>query len=182
MANKKKSAVETAQSIAATETVTVTAPTEERMVFKPKQFDMHQIVTVRNGFQGMLVYRSSKTGEHFKWDRFGDEQDMEISELRSARSSSKRFFEDNWFLFDDPAVIDYLGVGQFYKNALTVDNFDDLFELDASKIKERVSKLSAGQKKSVAYRAKQLIADGRIDSNKKITALEESLGVELIER
>ena len=182
MANKKNSAPAAAQETAAPETVTAPAPEEERKTFKPKQFDMHQIVTVRNGFQGMLIYRSSKTGEHFKWDRFGDEQDMEIAELRSARSSSKRYFEDNWFLFDDPEVIEYLGVGQFYKNALTVDNFDDLFKLDAEKIKERVAKLSAGQKKSVAYRAKQLIADGRIDSNKKITALEESLGVELVER
>lgn len=45
-----------------------------------------------------------------------------------------------------------------------------------------MAKLSNGQKKSVAYRAKQLIADGVIDSNRKISALEKSLGVELIER
>lgn len=45
-----------------------------------------------------------------------------------------------------------------------------------------MSKLSSGQKQSVAYRAKQLIADGTIDSNRAIAALEKALGVELIER
>ena len=43
-------------------------------------------------------------------------------------------------------------------------------------------KLSAGQKKSVAFRAKQLIKDGKIDSIKVINALEKSLSIELIER
>ena len=33
----------------------------------------------------------------------------------------------------------------------------------------------------MAYRAKQLIADGTIDSNKAIASLEKSLGIELVE-
>lgn len=155
---------------------------EKRESYKPKQFDLNQVVTVRNGFQGRLVYRSAKTGERFVWDGFGSEQDMEISELRSARNAHKRYFENNWFLFDDPEVVEYLGLRQFYKNALSVDNFDDIFRLSPDALKERLNKLSAGQKKSVAYRAKQLIAEDEIDSIKVINALEECLGVELIER
>ena len=49
-------------------------------------------------------------------------------------------------------------------------------------IKKTVSELSNGQKKSVSYRAKVLIAEGEIDSNKAIAALEDALGVELVER
>ena len=41
--------------------------------------------------------------------------------------------------------------------------------------------MSSGQKRSLAYRAKQLIADKTIDSLAVIHVLEESLGVELIE-
>ncbi len=101
---------------------------------------------------------------------------------RAPKSSSKKFFINNWFLFDDPEVVDYLGVSQYYKYALNAKNFDSLFDYSPDEIEERVAKLSNGQKKSVAYRAKQLIADGVIDSNRKISALEKSLGVELIER
>ena len=155
----------------------------EKAVKKPvvKAFDPHQIVTVRNGFQGKLVYKSGKTGEKFTWDEFGAEQDMEIGELKAAKSSNKKFFINNWFMFDDPEVVDYLGVGQYYKFALKIDEFDSLFEKTPAQIEATVSKLSAGQKKSVAYRAKQLIAEEGIDSHKVISVLEKSLGIELIE-
>lgn len=150
--------------------------------FVVKSFDPDQIVTVRNGFQGTLVYRSKKTGERFVWDEFGAEQDMEFSELKSARSSNKKYFINNWFMFDDPDVIENLGVAQYYKFAINVDDFDDLFEKSIPDMVDTINKLSAGQKKSVIYRTKVLIADGVIDSNKKIAALEECLGVELVER
>lgn len=140
------------------------------------------VVTVRNGFQGKLIYISRKTGEKFEWEEFGYEQDMELQELKSARNASKLYFENNWFLLDDPEVIEYLGVAQYYKYALSYDNFDSLFEMSSEEIKERISKLSRGQRSSVVYRAKQLISEGVIDSMKVISALEEALAVELIER
>lgn len=154
--------------------------TEQKAV--PKEIDPHQYITVRNGFQGRLVYISKRTGEKFVWDSFGDEQDIELIELKNAKNSSKKFFTNNWFVFEDGWVLDYLGVRQFYRNALSIDNFDSVFSQTPAEIKKTIGKLSAGQKRSLAYRAKQLIADGEIDSNKAISALEEALGVELIER
>lgn len=147
-----------------------------------KEIDIHQYVTVRNGFQGTLVYKSPKTGERFIWDGFGTEQEMELLELRNAKNSAKKFFINNWFMFDEDWIVDYLGLGQYYKHAVKIEDFDKVFTMSPSKIEETVCALSAGQKKSVAYRAKQLITEGEIDSNKAIAALEKSLGVELIER
>ena len=161
-----------------------TASTEEQIAEKPvpKTVDIHEFIVVRNGFNGKLVYVSRRTGEEYVWDNFGDEQEIELLELKNAKGSSKKFFVNNWFMFDDDWVIDYLGVRQFYKNALKLDEFDELFKLSPAQIEKRVAVLSNGQKRSVAYRAKQLIADGEIDSNKAIAALEKSLGMELIER
>lgn len=147
-----------------------------------RNLDPNMIVTVRNGFHGKLVYISKRTGERFVWDSFGDEQDMDLQELKNAKNSAKAFFENNWFLIDDPEIIEYLGVTQYYKYALNFDSFNDLFEMSPEDIKLTISRLSKGQKKSVAYRAKQLIADQVIDSIKTITALEESLSIELIDR
>lgn len=147
-----------------------------------KDIDVHQYVTVRNGFQGKLVYVSPKTGEHFVWDGFGTEQEMELLELRNAKNSAKKFFQNNWFMFDEDWIVDYLGLKHFYKHAVKIEDFDKIFEMSPAEIKNTVTALSDGQKKSVAYRAKMLIAEGEIDSNKAINALEEALGVELIER
>lgn len=148
----------------------------------PKDIDPEQYVTVRNGFQGRLVYVSKHTGERFVWDQFGAEQEMELRELKNAKNSYKKFFENNWFMFDEDWIVDYLGVQRFYRNAVRIEDFDEIFQKDAKTISEIISDMSDGQKKSVAYRARVLIANGAIDSNKAITALEESLGVELVER
>lgn len=147
----------------------------------PKDVDPSSFVVVRNGFQGMLVYRSSRTGELFKWDSFGAEQEMELRELRNARNSAKSFFINNWFMFDDDWVIDWLGVRQFYKNAISIDNFDKFFDLPPAKMRAAIEKLSDGQKRSIGYRATELIKEKKIDSLKTIALLEESLGISLVE-
>ena len=42
----------------------------------PKKVDLNQFITVKNGFQGRLVYVSTRTGERFVWDGFGAEQEI----------------------------------------------------------------------------------------------------------
>lgn len=157
-------------------------PTESEKKLSAKNVDMTQYVTVRNGFQGRLIYKSSRTGERFVWDEFGAEQEMELLELRNARNSAKKFFINNWFMFDEDWIVDFLGVKQYYKNAVSVADFDGIFSKPADEISKIINNMSNGQKRSAAYRARQLIAAGDIDSNKSITALEEALGTELVER
>lgn len=161
--------------------VTTQAQEEKKQYTVKKNLDPSMYVTVKNGFNGTLVYKSRKTGEQFIWQSFGDEQDMELAELKAAKNSYKSFFINNWFLFDDPEIVEWLGMGQYYKHALNSESFDKLFSKSPEEIEATISELSDGQKKSVIYRAKQLIASGEIDSLKVINALEKSLSVELIE-
>ncbi len=176
---RQQASAETA-SVNPENTVKTTAATKPVV----KEIDPTQYITVLNGYQGKLTYKSRKTGELFKWNEFGSEQEMELRELRNAKNTYKKYFEKNWFMFNDEFawVIDYLGVGQFYKNAISIDEFDNIFQKEPKDLKKTIEGLSDGQKKAVAFRAKTLIADGEIDSNKVIRTLEEVLGVELIER
>lgn len=181
MSNETKAKTRAKQAAVADENVV-----EEviRKPIVPKEVDLSQLVVVRNGYQGRLVYKSPRTQEKFVWPEFGSEQMIELLELRNAKNTWKKYFINNWFMFDEEYawVIDYLGMSQYYKNALKIDSFDELFKKTPSEIEKTVAKLSDGQKKSVSYRARQLIADGEIDSNRAIAALEKSLGIELIER
>lgn len=156
--------------------------TEKKQYKVIRNLDPNTIVTVVNGYQGRLVYKSKRTNERFEWDGFGDEQDMTLQELKNAKNASKSFFTNNWFLIDDPEILEYLGVTQYYKYALSFESFDSLFKKTPAEIKSSIALLSSGQKKTVAYRAKELIATGVIDSIKVINALEEVLAVELIDR
>lgn len=177
---KRRSPAEGTSTAAERPAAEVSETTKKPVV--PKEIDPNQIITVRNGFQGRLVYKSKRTGERWSWESFGAEQDMELSELKNARNSNKKYFINNWFMFDEDWVIDYLGMRQYYKNSLNIQDFDQLFKKPVGEIEDIISKLSEGQRKSVAYRAKQLIAEEEIDSNRVINTLEKCLGVELVER
>lgn len=156
---------------------------EPEKKFSPKDIDQSQYVPVLNGFHGRLVY-ITREGEKYVWEDYGDEQEMELRELRNAKAAHKVFFESNWFMFDDDYswVIDYLGVGGFYKHALSVDGFDDIFKKSPSELKKLIGEMSKGQALSVSYRARQLILSGEIDSLKTIDALEEALHTEFVDR
>ena len=179
---KAKKAMETVPAATEAAAETAAAPAEKPVYKVKKDLNPNMVVTVKNGFNGTLVYKSKRTGEVFVWDVFGSEQEMELQDLKAARNTYKAFFINNWFLFDDPEVIEWLGMTQYYKHALNSESFNDLFSGTPEEIKETVAKLSDGQKKSVAFRAKQLIQEGEIDSIKVINALEESLSIDLIER
>ena len=102
MANENAKTRGGQQAATPTELKQETSRAAETRPLVPKDIAPHTIITVRNGFQGRLVYRSKKTGERFVWDSFGAEQDMEIGELRNARNSNKKYIINNWFMFDKP--------------------------------------------------------------------------------
>lgn len=173
---------ETAAATTAPEAVPETTVEEVARPVVPKEIDPNQFITVRNGFHGQLIYKSARTGELFVWNEYGAIQEMELRELRNAKSAHKKMFENNWFMFDEDWVIDYLGVRQYYKNAIPIEGFDSIFTKSPTELEKLIGAMSDGQKKSVAYRARQLILDGEIDSRKTIAALEETLGIELVEQ
>lgn len=175
MANSNTKAKPQAKEESATEKAELKTP------ITAKEIDPNQYVVVRNGFQGKLIYKSARTGEKFVWDEFGSEQEIQLRELRNAKNTSKKFFESNWFIFDEDWIIDYLGVRQFYKNVIRIEDFDKVFSKTPAEIKKIIGGMNSAQKRSVAYRAVELIAAEEIDSRKTISALEEALGTKLIE-
>lgn len=149
----------------------------------PEHVDQNQYIPVINGYHGVLVYTDSRTGETYTWSEFGDIQEMELKELRNAKNTKKFFFENNYFLFDDEYswVIDYLRVNDLYKNTISVDGYSELFTKAPSDMVKIIKTMTDGQKESLARCAQDKIASGEIDSIKIVRALEDGLGVTLIE-
>lgn len=158
----------------------------ETLTFSPIPDDVspNDIVMVRNGFNGRLVYVSSKTGEKYSWDEYGDEVEMEIKELRTAKGSQKGFFEKNWFMFDEEYswVIPYLGLSKYYEHTIPIEKLEGIVDRTPAEIKRICAHMTSGQKDSFTYMVRRKMADGEIDSTKTIKALEEGLGVSLSER
>lgn len=183
MANTKRQTKKTAAATVAETTVEAQPST---IKVAKREFDPSQLVPVRNGFQGRLIYVSKRqNGVKTVWDEFGQEEYVELAELISARNTARAFFADNLWIIEDPEILDFLGVSQYYKNSLGLDEFDEVLTMgsdDTENVKAIIAKLSNGQKRTLAYRAKAKIKDGEIDSRKMIETLETALGVELIEK
>lgn len=144
--------------------------------------DPNQYVTVINGYQGRLIYKSRRTGERFDWGEFGADQEMQLRELKNAKSSSKGMFINNWFMFEEDWILDYLGVRNYYKNSVDINTFSNIFSLPHKELEKTIKSMPVGQRRSVSYVARQMIRDKKIDSLKTISILEKSLGVDLIEK
>lgn len=148
----------------------------------PKDIDEDQLVTVINGFQGRLLYKNQRTHERIVWPKYGARQEMTLRELRAARNTYRKYFSSNWFMFEEDWITEYLGVSRYYKNSIPVDHFDEIFELNSKELEKKISEMTKGQKQSVAYRARILIKDRKIDSMSVIDVLEKALGVELVDK
>lgn len=154
-----------------------TLKTEKRVKVEP---DPHELIPVKNGFHGRLTYKSRRDGTEVVWAEYGDEEFLEYQELKSARSSQKKFYTENWWIIDYE-YLEVLGVLKFYENAINEESIDSLKNKSPDKIKEIVSKMSNGQKKSLSYKVIEMIKTGELDSVKTINALKESLNLNQIE-
>lgn len=169
----------------ATKTATTAATkavVQEASVSTAVEITNDTMVECRSGVAGNLIYKSLlNPGYTVEWNSLGEVQEMEYRELVSMRGNQRKFFEENWILIDDPAVIKKLGVERYYKNSLTTDDFEEVFAMPAEKIKEIVPTLPGGTKDAIASEAKKKIESGELDSRSAIKALEDSLSVELEE-
>ena len=107
---------------------TTTAKTSvEQPVVSTAEITNETMVECRSGVSGNLIYKSSlNPGYVVEWSGLGEIQEMEYRELVSMRGNQRRFFEENWILIDDPTVIKKLGVGRYYQNSLSTDDFEDV--------------------------------------------------------
>lgn len=151
---------------------------------KTIRIPLDTMIPVTCNTKGSLIYVSKKiAGYTIKWDGFGSTEYMELSELASMRNSDRRFFEDNWIICEDTEdytalqIYDFLKVTKYYNNIFTPETIDEIFEKTPSDIIKCISGLSKGMKETIAVRAKEKIDAKELDSNNKIKALEDVLGM-----
>lgn len=164
--------------VSTVEAVATTKSTKETK--KEREFKPDDKILVKNNVMGPLCYESSRRdGFSIYWDHFGDGELIPFSELQTMRNTQRRFFEEQWVYIEDADVIRALGVERWYKNMLTSDNFDTLFKMSPDEIISRVEIMSQSMKENVRHRALQLINQGKLDSMKRIRALNQSLDCDL---
>ena len=186
---KKQTTVVKKDVVVVTEIVEKVTPIPKVKTKQKIRIPADTLVSCRSGVRGELKYISRRmNGMQYIWNDFGDENSIEYEELSSLRNTDMRFFKDNWIVFEDSdeytaqEIYESLKVDQYYKNMISIDNFDSLFNDEPENIIRIVSGMTNGLKETVSIRAKQLYNTGILDSRKRIEAIESSLGIELIKK
>ena len=153
------------------------APVKEAPIRK-KQLPLDMMVECTNLFSGTLTYISRRqNGYEVTWENQGDTDYLELGELVSMRNSQRAFFEKNWIGINDPEVIEYLGVGKFYDNALTYEEMTELIHLPFEEMSEKIKVMPKGMRDTLKIQLAKKIRDKEIDSIKVIDFLKSELGI-----
>lgn len=150
-------------------------------VIEKKQYKDSDMILVRNGAPGRLIFKAPKSNFVYVFNSFGDEEEIPFEELKLTRSGDNiKFFKNHWFLIDNIDVLDQLGVKRFYTNSLNFDEFESLFDCAPDEIKNKISKLTLDQRITVGILAREKINNNEISDLNVIHALEVSLDTEFL--
>jgi len=148
--------------------------------YKP---DLNKMICVENISSGGLTYVSKRqNGYLVEWEKPGDKNYIELSELVNMRNADRRFFEEPWIRIREENEIDilkFLGVYKYYKSIIDLNNIEDIFKLPISKFKVKFSSLSKGLKETVAEMAANKIKNNKLDSIKIKNFIEKELNLDL---
>lgn len=187
-ATKKETAPKQTASAAKVAEVQETAPVAATK--QALKLEDSMLINVKSNVFGELLYINKRTGDSTKWVDSGDVQTLSVADIRSMKGNQRAFFENQWVYLDsieDPGYEDVsseeiykaLLLSQYYRSMVNPDNYTEIFSWDIGRIKQAVSSMSSASKLNLTVAANTCIANGTLDSLKKIKALEECLGCTL---
>jgi hypothetical protein len=155
---------------------------ETKPVKKVKKLTDDTMVTVIGNFAGDLFYRSPRTQDEWRW-AFGDEDDMSIRELKTMKSSHRRFFEDKWITFaeheaDD--IIKHLKLEKYYTDGISnQDDWDSIFESSVDELSDIIETATPNEKSLIINMARDKFDSGELVNLHIIKLIEDKLQVDI---
>lgn len=143
------------------------------------KLDDHLEVRVANNINGVLVYKSPRTQQDWVFQSYGDEDIMELHELRTMKSNHPAFFRNGWIRILDEEVIKYLRLERFYDNVITPEELDELFDLSVEEIQEILDKANENAKSLIVGKAKEKYQHGELTNVHVIKLIEDKFKIKL---
>jgi hypothetical protein len=182
MAYVKKAAtaqVEVKEEVLATEVKEVVTP-EVKAPAKKKQIDKDQVVECRSVVSSGLTYVSKRSHMQVDWNKYGDVEYIEVSELMTMKSSQPKFLTEPWIIIDDEDVAEYLGLKQVYEQMIPVESIElFLNTTPLEDLKVALTKAPKGSKELVADKAREMVANKTLFDLRIIEVVNEVLNIDL---
>lgn len=142
------------------------------------EIDKNELIVCRSTVSGRLIYKTSEN-QKIVWAEYNAEQELEMGELIRMKGAHPKFLNDILLVVDDEEAAEYLGLNKLYDELFEADDLDSLLTKENAELKEILSKLPKGLKKTISTHARKLVEEGTLDSLGKIRLIEQELGVDL---
>ena len=134
------------------------------------------LVPIVSNVDGILIYKGGRSGQVWKFTQYGDEDVMELSELRAMLSSNRAFLEKGWIKVLDDEVIEYLNLQRFQKNVIDREDIEYIITQDPEQIRQSIKESNVNTKTLIFSFAREKFINGELKDYHTITAIEEGLG------
>ena len=145
-----------------------------------KKFDPEDLISCRSVTVGGLCLSGVKSGDLYRWTEYGDITEVEYRDIATlVRSKSDYIFHPYLIIDDEDFIAEFPQLQQFYDANYTINDLEGVLSLSVGDMIATINTLPNGAKETLKNIASTQIAEGRLDSVKKIKALDDLFGTEL---
>lgn len=177
-AASKTKPVEVEEEIIETEEIVEEAP-QEKAVATIKEKVKHapsDMILCRSVTVGKITMEGDVTKIIYRFMNYGDEVEIEYRDLASAvRRHSNFVYAPRFIVEDEDFIEEFLELKKFYNEKFTIGELTDILYMNESEMEDAISVLPKGAKEQFINLVYTSVADGTLDSVRKIKALERIL-------
>lgn len=150
-------------------------PTESAPVKKVRKYEATDGIRCRSITVGGLYMEGLKSHILYEWSNEGDDTEVEYQDLVAAIRSNSSYVLKPRFIIEDQELVDqFPQVKKVYDSMNSVQDLREIIlKNQPEAMKKRIMNLPDGAKESLKHIASQMIANGTLDSVKKIKVLDE---------
>ncbi len=164
--------------------LTINSTAEVTEIAEPKKpvkkFKQDEGILCRSITVGGLWLDGIKSKNIYRWVEYGDEAEIEYRDLVAmVRSRSNYIFSPMFIIEDEDFIREFPQLKEFYSEQYTVSDLKGILDLPVTKMIAAIKTLPSGAVSSLKNIASTQVANGQLDSVRKIKALDELFGTEL---
>ena len=139
-----------------------------------KTFKQSEGILCRSVVNGKVYMTGARSSMPYQWADFGDEVEVEYRDLVAAVREKNGYIMNPWLIIlDDDFIAEFPFLEEIYANQYDANELGDILNLSVPQMEEEISKLPTNVKNTLKGIAATWVNSGRLDSVKKIKALDE---------
>lgn len=165
-----------------TEKETTSKTTTDKVIEIKKEFNDEDTIPCQSATNGKLIF-VGRSGNRYVWLNYGDIEYITVKDLKyeiQNTSTNSQVFYPRFIVKDDEFVKRFPKLNSFYESLYTTSDFEEILDLPAEQMKNVIENLPVGCRECLKGIVSTMISDGRLDSVKRIKALDDIFGTQML--